>query len=304
MLSSHFLSPVQVSLLIFFTCIYKNRSCVPLFSVSTKFPRSHRRFLWSTARRTRSSTSRTAWRCTNAASALWSRCGWRAPDTMTWSSTDSTWKGSNSLLHTSWWTCRGVGEETKERKKNIFVDFFFFYIQFFLSAEYQFHKHLTLLSFKHEAPLPICLGFLQTTHSMCRSCELEEDTRFSFFLWNHDEKKKLHIVKRVRMEEFRYDTDGVQVAKWVTFIFILCHFFRCLQTIILNGDPVCSWDFLRLRRNSLFTTWTEPSENLHISAWLWIWIQGLGVWVRFSHSAFDQFVFFFFYFVTEVTVSF
>lgn len=135
----------------------------PLFAASTKFPRLRRRSLWSTARRTRSSTSPTAWRCMSAASAPWSRCGWRVPDTTMWSSTDSTWRGSNSLSHTSWRTCRGVGGKLHDgggRGKNFFCWLFFFlhtslfflqpwgssgFFFFCLLSEYQFHEHFTLL---------------------------------------------------------------------------------------------------------------------------------------------------------------
>ena len=75
-------------------------------AASTRSPRWRRRCWWSTARRTRSSTSPTAWRCTNAASGPWSRCGWRGRGTTMWSSTDSTWSASNSLWRTSWPTSR------------------------------------------------------------------------------------------------------------------------------------------------------------------------------------------------------
>ncbi|TMS03907.1 Cell surface hyaluronidase [Larimichthys crocea] len=54
----------------------------------------------------------------SAVSAPWSRSGWKGPDTMTWSSTDNTWRDSNSSLHMSWSTCRGaVGREKGRRGK-------------------------------------------------------------------------------------------------------------------------------------------------------------------------------------------
>lgn len=60
----------------------------------------------------RSSTSLTVWLCMNVVSAPWSHSGWKGPATMTWSSTDSTWRDSNSLLHTSSLTC----PETEKKK--------------------------------------------------------------------------------------------------------------------------------------------------------------------------------------------
>lgn len=50
------------------------------------------------------------WLCTNVASAPWSRSGSKGLDTMTWSSTDSTWRDSNSLLHMSLSTCSETWE--------------------------------------------------------------------------------------------------------------------------------------------------------------------------------------------------
>lgn len=71
-------------------------------------------------RRMKSSTSPMAWRCMNAVNAPWSRSGWREPVTMTWSSTDNTWRDSSSSLHMNWSTCRGAGKTQwrgEERRK-------------------------------------------------------------------------------------------------------------------------------------------------------------------------------------------
>lgn len=70
--------------------------CLCLLSVSTRCPRWHPRCWWSTGRRTRWSTSPTAWPCTSAAPGPWSPSGWRGPGTTTLNCTPSTWRDSSS----------------------------------------------------------------------------------------------------------------------------------------------------------------------------------------------------------------
>lgn len=62
------------------------------------------------------------WLCMNVVSAPWSHSGSKGLDTMMWSSMDSTWRDSNSLLHMSLLTCSETGKTRWRCKERRWID--------------------------------------------------------------------------------------------------------------------------------------------------------------------------------------
>lgn len=62
------------------------------------------------------------WLCMNVVSAPWSHSGSKGLDTMMWSSMDSTWRDSNSLLHMSLLTCSETGKTRLRWKERRWID--------------------------------------------------------------------------------------------------------------------------------------------------------------------------------------
>lgn len=234
-------------------------------------------------RRTKSSTSPMAWRCMNAVSAPWSHSGWRGPDTMTWSSTGSTWRDSNSSLHMNWSTCKGAGKtgwRGKERRKQWCsgevewwrkgYTFLFLWSAAGGSGVCLFSTDVLVVSLRSTSPpLP---GPVSTVRSTCCSCELNSThdfilaLRFSFYVM-----LRIAHCQSVWMKEVDDCTDNMQY----TWECVSVTHFCCLLTwsIVPNGDlwPVLeAFDDLR---NSLLTNWTGPEVNQTliqlISVWLW-----------------------------------
>lgn len=155
---------------------------------------------------------------------------------------DSIWRGSNSLLHMSWLTCREAGKTGKRRRERrklwlFFLDgTFFFFCDAGGNVFCLLNTDVVKAGLSHflstSPPLP---GPVHTICSMCRSGELKSThdvilAFWLFFFFYHHENCTLWNVYE-RKKSIR---ECVSVSH-----------FCCLQTwsIVPNGDLICSWDF-------------------------------------------------------------